>query len=64
MTIHESVTYCRKCDHYVAEIETQPCDECGSTICPGCAKPTKDPDLNACSHVCAAAINKRMKEVA
>ena len=62
--LHESVTYCPACDHHVAAIEVSHCDECNAPICPGCAKPTKDPDLSVCSHICGARLAKRLKEEA
>ncbi len=65
--LHDSVAYCDAgCDQIVATIELTTCanDGCRKQICPDCAKPTRDPDLSACSHWCAAVVNKRMKEEA
>jgi hypothetical protein len=63
--LHESVVYCKTCDHYVAVIEVSPCAECGKPICPGCAKPTKDPDLSVCSsYPCGTALHRRLKKEA
>jgi hypothetical protein len=56
--------YCKTCDHYVAQMETQPCEQCGATMCPGCALPTNDPDLSVCSHLCHAKFSKRLKNEA
>jgi len=52
--LHESVTLCRKCDHYVAVLETMPCEVCRAPICPGCQKSTSDSDVYVCSERCCA----------
>lgn len=63
MNCHHSVHYCPVCDWYVAAIETTSCCEClDRIICPGCAKPTRDASLQACSHFCAARFNRRIRE--
>lgn len=62
--LHDSVTHCEKCDHYVAVMEVFPCGECTRPVCPGCAKPTTDPNVSVCSHLCGATFAKRMKEEA
>jgi hypothetical protein len=62
--LHESVTSCERCDHYVAVIEVFPCAQCGKPMCPGCAQPTNDPDLSVCSHLCGAKFSKRLKNEA
>lgn len=58
--LHDSVTYCERCDQYVAALETSSCEECGAPICPDCAHRTDDPDLRACSHACAYLLNRRI----
>lgn len=62
--LHESVTYRRTCDRYVAILEVSSCEECGAPICPDCTKPTKDPHLGVCSYACAAKLNQGLKEEA
>jgi hypothetical protein len=62
--LHDSVTYCEACDHYVAQIEITRCEECGAPVCPDCALPTTDPDLSVCSRSCQFAFRSRAKQEA
>ena len=64
--LHDSVTLCTNCDTYVAEYLTETCDATGCMVrmCPACRRITHDPDLHACSALCAALINRDLAEEA
>lgn len=53
MNIHDSVSYCKHCDLYVAADHMDRCEHCTAWYCPGCMVPTSDPDLFCCSERCA-----------
>jgi hypothetical protein len=57
--LHDSVTYCERCDHYVAALEVTACAECDKPVCPDCGHPCTDQDLQVCSRACAAKFRTR-----
>lgn len=61
MNAHHSVGYCLRCDLYIATDLIEHCDECGERYCAECRVDTCDPNLYACSQVCAARFNFRTK---
>lgn len=60
--LHDSVTYCRPCDLYVAMIEISHCFECGDPICPACALATDNPNAQTCSPKCRAIANAQIRK--
>lgn len=63
--LHDSVAYCDgPCDRIVAVLELTRCAnaDCSRQVCPDCAVATPDPDLTACSHLCAAALGREWKQ--
>lgn len=60
--IHESVGYCKRCDHYIARDLIERCQECHKHFCTDCGIATNDPDLSCCSRECAEAFNRRIRQ--
>ena len=56
--LHDSVTFCPTCDHYVAVCETSRCAECDAPTCPTCTYSTRDRSLTVCSHRCQRIFNQ------